>query len=348
MNVYDFELLVLLIIALISSLKIGNQKTKSIVQVFILSVVCGLRYQETLGSDFSAYKIIFENSIYQVNSEFSYWLINYIVRSLTNNFNILLLLIAFIINGCVVWIVNKYSKMPNLSIIIYFVWGEYFTSFNISRQFIAISLYWISIHYLLSKKNKKALALNILAITFHKSSIIIIIITYFIIFISKNINKRSLIFILLIINFTYFLEPSIRNIVCKFIYGKYITSNFEYGTSFMLYIFELVFIVFIILNLDYDFKRYNNFEKFLITMIIPSFLFVILSMRMVLYARLAIYFCLYKIILITNLIIYKDNKKVKILILYIFIIAIILYFYLHTRNDISVYKNYINDYINII
>lgn len=343
MTIYDCLLILLLIVCLISTTKLNNRKFEMVIQITFLTLVSGLRYQETLGSDFSAYKRIFENSIYEVNTDFIYWILNFVVRTFTDDFNIFLIIISFIINLLIVVIVNKYSKMPNLSIVIYFIIGGYFGSFNIMRQYLAISLYWMVIYYIFSNNNKKAVIISILSIGIHKSTLIILLITIPIIKLSKNLNKYKLMLLIVLSHIFYFLEPYLKRIIGTLYYNDYLqTEAFNYGASLNLYIFELVIIMFIIFNLKEYFDSYSPYDKFLITNMIPSFILAIIATRGVLYARFMPYFYVYKIVLIPNLL-YKKDKKTQSLLLYLCFIFLILYFIVILRPDISVYKNKIHD-----
>ena len=342
MMIYDYLIISLLIICLISTTKINNRKLNMITQVTILTLVSGLRYQ-TIGSDFKAYKVIFENSIYGINTEFLYWILNFLVRLFTDNFNVFLIIVSFIINSIIVVIINKYSKMPNLSIVIYVIIGGYFGSFNIMRQYISVSLYWLILYYIFSYNKKVAFIISLISIFIHKSSLIILLITILLIKLSENLNKSKLILLLLLSPVFYLIEPYLKKIIGLVYYNNYLQNDmFDYGASVGLYCLELIIIIFVILNMRKDFKSYTNYEKFMIVSIIPSFIFSIIATRGVLYARLMTYFYMYKIILIPNLL-YKKNKKFRILLIYICIVFLILYFILFERQDILIYKNLIQD-----
>lgn len=173
--------------------------------MFILSIlpaiiVSGIRYN--IGPDYLAVYTSMFNSI--VNGTYKKLVIQYEV-----GFEFLNKLIAhfasdaiwmFVITSAIIILLFFYAMYSNsdyylLSVLILFISGLYFDSFNGIRQYIAIGIFLVSLKYINENNFKKYLFCIAAAATFHTSSIILIP-AYFLRKI--NIRKEYLIGIALI------------------------------------------------------------------------------------------------------------------------------------------------------
>ena len=141
--------------------------------------------------------------------------------------------------------------------------------------------------------------------------------------------------------------PILRKLSTLLMYSGYSNlENFNYGANITIYVLELFIITVILLNNSKSISSYNEVDKILILNMLMSYVFVVLSLKSVLYARFVCYFSIYKVILIPNIISYS-HKKIRPLLIYSLLIFLILYYVFIVRSDISIYKNYISDFIRM-
>lgn len=138
----------------------------------------------------------------------------------------------FVISGLFIVIsflifIYRYSPNVYLSVLLFVTIGGYFTSHNITRQYIAIAICLYAIPYLISRKPIKYFFVTIMAMTFHTSAVVMIPIY----FLAKVSIKRKVI-VLYIVTITLItliydaLFPYLHNLI----YSDYYTEG-SYGTT---------------------------------------------------------------------------------------------------------------------
>jgi len=105
---------------------------------------------------------------------------------------------------------KKYSPYIWLSVLMFITVGQFYTSFNIIRQIIAVAIIFSGSKYLYERNLSKYIFIVLLASTFHKTSIIMILF-YFILNFKFNINKLVITLFALFVSMTFL--DSILNIV---------------------------------------------------------------------------------------------------------------------------------------
>ena len=219
------------------------------VSCVILSLVEGLR-SYTVGTDTVSYVAYFWGEK-TLDFEKGFELFTKAIRLFTDNATIYLLCIAFMINGLVIRAIYKMSKDAAVSLFAYITLYYYFNSFNGLRQYIAVALVMTTYTFLREKKYLKAILTLAVAVQFHKSSVIGILLfpTYVIgakhdtsdrrlatslskISLSEPLRriKRLMIFIGVFILFFVSFDLAIRMITIVFPQYRYYLYS-DYGTG---------------------------------------------------------------------------------------------------------------------
>lgn len=168
--------LIFYIIAFLSfiELNIGKRFGKPVMLFFILLFFCLSFLRWERGSDWEAYKFIFENigsNEYLKNSyEFLFSKLNVIVYDLTGDLSVLLFCEGAIIFFCFYYIIQKYSDGLLISLLVWLSLS--IASIFFTRQAIAIAVCVLSFHYIFQRKLLLYLLMVFIAMLFHKSAFI--------------------------------------------------------------------------------------------------------------------------------------------------------------------------------
>lgn len=274
------------------------------------------RSPDGLSVDYSVYKEIFRlsnNSLEYLYSMFpqndiGYLFINKIFRLFTDNFLILLVFIHTIIIGGFLYYFKKHSKHVWLSILLLITIGGYYITYNLMRQFLAISILLIFSDYLYNRKTVKYFIVVSCVALIHKSALIMI---PFYTFSNINVYKNKKIFIsfLILCSIAFLNFDFLLDLVQSFIYGNYNKNSFGMNTSSIFNLVRpsiiLLFIMINIRNLNLNYSdSVININAILIGSIIMLF-----SMKLQIINRLYYYFLPYSLCLIPNIIPFFKRSK---------------------------------------
>lgn len=199
------------------------------ISVMIPALVAGFRYKN--GTDYLLYYSMF-NSIrrsggFNANNgktiEFGFiWLVKLCCKISQSNvfiyFIIAFFIVFFYVKGC--W---RLSCNVSLSIILFFIIGTYFDSFNGLRQYIAAAITFFAIPYIFEHNLKKYMVLFLLAMCFHNSAIIMLPV-YFVGYYYLDI-KKTLIMSIVILFGGSILFSAITHILPYTNYSFYLDST---------------------------------------------------------------------------------------------------------------------------
>ena len=161
-----------------------NKKGYLILCCIELIVLAGIRGY-TVGADTVVYldaidyygklptsKLFSAELVYPFDFEAGYFLLTKICVFLNMGKTAFLFVIAILIYVPVFVAINRYSKMPYISILCYFAFSMFSYSLGIFRQMIAISILLCGLKYILERKFFKYLLIVILAMLFHTTAIL--------------------------------------------------------------------------------------------------------------------------------------------------------------------------------
>lgn len=292
-----------------------------------MTLVAGLRYY--VGTDYNAYKFMYNNSpnilIDNETSEVGFLLLCKLLNKITSDAQIMFLLTSIIIYTCIVITLKRKSKIFELSMYLFITSYMYYSSMNILRQWIASSIIFLGIDYLINRDWKRYFLIVIIASLFHTSAVIMIFV-YFIInhkFISKKTLLMILIFMVIFMSYDTFLTGFFE--ILEFTkYSSYQDEfiNIDRGVNILrvlVYIIPIAITVIfykgIKLNSSKDIDVIMNLS--LINMILMIF-----GIKHAYFARLCVFFEPYYLLLIPSFVNISDKRMNRI----IYYLIIVLYF----------------------
>lgn len=299
-----------LLYTFLSILLLINKKYYLLIVFFILYIFSAIRFD--VGVDFMAYYESLNNFKYGTSS-FQFEPMNMLIINLINyfefNYQIFLLIYSFLSLVGIYYFINKLSKYKKLSIFIFFTIGiYYFSTFNLLRQSVAVSLLLIGVVKLIEGKDKQFFVLLFFASSFHLSSIIGIVYYFFRI-------RLSIFNYLLIIIILGGLSELFLYLITFTKYVVYLEHlRFSEQPNPGIFLLFIIFSLFIPIFLGYF--RKNKFlelkEVVLVNMNLFSLLIILIGYKMgidfSMIMRLNIYFQ-YQLIILIPIVIYSFQNK---------------------------------------
>lgn len=292
----------------------------------ILWVVSAIRYG--VGTDFWEYYNAINNidNIKDVkNFEYLYYFIIQISKNIVNNGQFFIALMAFLTLFFLFLAISNLSPYPEISIIIFFGLGHYFTSFNAVRQYLAISiiLYALSLYY--TGKKKRSIIFLISPIFIHFSSVIFVILFIFVELIKNKRNIRN--FFLLIFTLIILLFYSYPDLFYQYVfiadYEGYLSSPFAYtGANPIFIVIQLIIFLFYVIFIriyKIDIKS-SDLLSLAIPFSIFSLAFTFLGVRGLIFTRLATYFNIFHLIFIPQILSRVKDKQTRYIFYFILVI----------------------------
>lgn len=296
----------------------GNIKNKQLINnkyfifivLLVLILLSGLRYMNALYSDEWIYRNDYTKignmdikSIFSLKIEPGFVLLNWFLYKISSNPQFLIFICAVITNTLIVLTIAKLSDKFELSIFLFICIGFYFTSFNIMRQYLAISIVFWSIRYVGKGEFKKYLFSVLIASTFHFSALIMI--PTYIIYKGKAWSKWTILTMLTGIAFTVSFAILVNILEVLLVNTKYndylktLTAGY-YGVNtlrILIFIFPLVLLYIWREPLR---KIYPNCD-YLVNLYFIGAMFMVLSSKYVFIARIADYFTIFGVLIIPKL-----------------------------------------------
>lgn len=220
--VYTFTVFLVLIVTLLHDNLKRGKKEFAFIAFFILFILSAIRYR--IGADYTMYEATYNAiraGVAGLRIDISTIVIDKILVFFELPaqwyFAIMSLLGNFIILKT---IENEYKRI-SLSFFIYICGTLYFSSYNTTRQCLAIVIFYYSLRYIEEENLKKYIALNIIGTMFHTSAILFI--PFY--FIAKIDFKKKYFAMMAIV---YFGTGTIVSVASKILvgtkYGMYLTN----------------------------------------------------------------------------------------------------------------------------
>lgn len=177
MTIYLFLIILLSILS-----RYGKINYNLIIAFFLLFIVGGLR-DSSVGSDSQNYAMLFDNYESDATSTHANEPLFLVLFGLTAviglGANGLQMISMLIILVGVFYVVKKWSINPVYSILSYVLLYFYFYSFNTMRQYLAVPFVLLFIYFLHQKETRKSFVCLVIAVLFHYSAIIAILVLIF-------------------------------------------------------------------------------------------------------------------------------------------------------------------------
>lgn len=321
----------------------NNAKLYFFVIYFLLLTIVGGFRGISVGSDTRTYSIVFNwlgnysGNLFdysnQYNYEIGYVFLNKIIYYISQNFQILLIIEMTLLNYSVYKLIQYFSKDWLMSVLVYVGFTYFFLSFNISRQFIAISISLLSLVYFAKGKKKIAICLILLAAIFHRSALLFLIIP---LLSSIQFNKSK--FNLLVI-FNFIMLFPINMLITHVVmnnphYSDSLNQDPELvGVAGILFTIGLA-ILFVFLYFSVDFQRINLIDRIMIISLLIILDLHILSLFSIYVGRIRYVYELLLIVVIPYALSKMKFQKIRILVLLLFYVIGFLFIYKLIPNNI--------------
>ena len=325
MIVYIIQLGLLVCIAFVLNLlkidKAQRDKFFLFISFFTLVFVAGFRGYH-VGTDTNSYLMHWQNGTYRY-MESGFVLLSDVIKTITRNKTVYLFICSAIIYFFMFRAIYKMSESPILSVLFFYLFGYYIWSFNLMRQFIAISFSLNAFYYAKERNIIPYIGYSLLCILFHTSGIVTLV--YFVFFLFPHgmqsrihISKRAFsklvfdwifppAFLIVSLLFSHLLLsnvfiPIVNTLAPRYLH--YFQSDYfgEIGGKS-----SLVISCFVLLGYYYFAEK--NDDKLLNTVILFAGAVVgVISLQFSLLNRIGIYFYILWIYFVPNLIV-KNNLK---------------------------------------
>lgn len=318
-----------------------NQWLTAIVMVtFVL--IAGLRnnigdtffymYSYTL-SDFTWEEVMAEKDI-------GFGILQMILKSFTNDPQLLIFITALVTNVLIVYVLYKYSKLFELSIFIYITSGLYIVSMNGVRQFLASAIVFAASKFLFEGNWKKYFLVVAFGSLFHGSALILIPI-YFIVrrkaWTSSTFVLLTLA-VILIIGYSV-ISDAIFTAIADTHYGEY--QNFQEGGANVIRVaISAIPLIFAFIGRD-KLREIFPYGDYVVNMSLLNFVVMAVATQNWIFARFTIYFGLYNVILMSWVISLFAKRQQKFM-YYIILGFYLVYFYF--ENVVTLNIIYQSDY----
>lgn len=309
-----------------------------------LVIISGLR--SGIGDTFN-YKQIYINNDFTWEYIFSekdigFGIFQMILKQYSEDPQIMVFTAALFTNVLIIIVLYNYSRLFELSTYLYITGGIHLVSMNGIRQVLAAAIIFIATKYLLNGNFIKYAVIVLLASTFHQSALLLLPI-YFVVRVKAWTKYTFLILcsaVLIVLGFnqfTSFLFSAIQDTQ----YSGYTNFN-EGGASIIRVIVSAAPLVVAYLGRE---KLRVVFPKsdYIVNMALLGLVFMIISTQQWIFARVAIYFNLYQLILISWIIEVFSKKDRKFVYYMILVLYFIFYYY---ENVVSLNILYESDWLD--
>lgn len=227
-----------------------------------------------------------------------WYIFNSICKSICKDFWFFQLLHVSIVNGIIFYTISRYSQYRFTAVLLYAVATMLYFNCEILRESLSLSFGLLGLAYYKDKKWLKYYVYVLVALSFHKSAIILLFLPLFYKYAKIDINFRTL---AIIIGVGFIFSSFLLNIIVEYLFPFFYTSFKNYAAMERATMLGNLRSVLIVLLFAYLAKFYANskeqenvyigFKFFLLTNIIGLFL-PVFSMRF------ANYFQVYYLILL--------------------------------------------------
>lgn len=220
--VYTVTVFLVLGVSLLHDTLKREKKKLAFIAFFILFILAAIRYR--IGADYTMYEATYNAiraNVSGLRIDVSTIVLDKILIFLGLSAQWYFVITAFIGNYIVLKTITSESSKISLCFFIYICGTLYFTSYNTTRQCLAIVIFYYSLRYIKQENPKKYIALNIIGVLFHTSAIMFI--PFY--FIAQIDFKKKYFAVMAIV---YLCSGTIVSIASKILagtkYGMYLTN----------------------------------------------------------------------------------------------------------------------------
>ncbi|WP_062109522.1 EpsG family protein [Bacillus niameyensis] len=308
--------------------------------LMVLVLVSGLR--SNIGDTY-VYKKIYETNEFtwgyiSLQKDMGFGILQMALKMFSDDPQIMILATAVITNLLIIIVFFKYSRMFEISTYVYVAGGLFLVSMNGIRQLLAASIIFIGTKYLIEGNWVRYFIIVFIASTFHQSALILVPIYFIVRY--KAWSKATyilLIFSVVVVvgyeQFSSLLFSAIEDTQ----YGHY--SGFDEGGANMIRVFvDAVPLLIAFLGRE-KLREIFPSSDYVVNMSLIGLLFMIISTQNWIFARFAIYFNLYQLILIAWIIKLFHEKYQRFVYFALIVCYFFYYYYENVINQTIVYRS---------
>lgn len=310
MGFYILLLIIVLALFFVSYRYPYSEKITSLIFLMLLILIGGFR--DRIGWDYNSYVNWYLNGARDDNFEFGFLATMEIFRYFNLNYKFLFFFFSFFTYLFAYLGIRKYTKKSSLPLLLYFLVPVLFLySFTYVRQYLSVTIAFYAFTFLLEKKYLIYVLLMILGISFHYSCLIPFIV-FFLVYVYSDFVKNQNLYLLIGISFIisrigiiYWASLLLKD--SHYLY--YVSNTFAVKVPFLKL---LVLNIMGLLVIKYFEKNgfQNNYQKKLLLLYICSIIFLNTFSESTELTRIYIYFRIFEIILVADIIRYAiKNKK---------------------------------------
>ncbi len=298
-----------------------------LVTISVVVLICFSGFRDSVGIDFFTYKMMYENlNNYYLHSIEPVWFpLAQLLHSFHFSFVGWCLVTSLVILVGFQYGFWKLSKSISLSWLFFLITILFATSMNVVRQYVAMSIVFAGTYLVLEKKWKWFCVVVMIALQFHVSAIVSLVIPLL-----YSVKRKKILWIGLLVSFLFgealmniFME-GIRSLVQGFIglsesrrtYG-YDVDSIDNGIASGLYKYTLniiaVLLIIICEKMRDKNKEYFLYKNFLLNLFITSVIVYNMFMTFQVYRRLYEYFFMYVTLLIPYICVRHQNAQVRLI-----------------------------------
>lgn len=241
------------------------------------------------------------------NFEFGYVIFNKLLAYISDNPKLLIFVTTLIVEGGFFRAILKYSKYPCFSYYIFNLFIFNYTSVNLIRLFIAISICLFALDFIEKKKPVFFVLLVVLAFFFHSSALAFLLVYP----VSRlKINQITLLVVFVVSGLLYVFSTKIIQLAFQFV--SYYASRYEDdlgtgdGWGMLLLILGITVFCFLYRN---DAEQSDSRFPIWFSMLLLSFFFGVIALRLTIAARIMWFFKVVLIFLVPNMMAMFTEKK---------------------------------------
>jgi len=307
MNIYVFNIIILLILSLIDIYCIsqkevlinGSNKRQKIKVFTIFTMFIVLTVEMGLRGDFQTdtlnYYYIFLADGYDLfvdKGEYVFALLMFLSKLISPDYVVFLLITAILMAFFYTKFVAKESNIAWLSFLILFASGSFYTGFNIMRQVFAAAFFSLSYKYIYKQKFFNYLICILIATCVHYSALLLLP-AYFLPKIKwRRLKTELIVFLIAIIGVAVYLFSDVMLNIALNYFSDYSADGaygIDWGNTLSSVLKSVLMVLFVILNRKY-FDLKNERDAFIFNGCVVYLLFAIGGYNVFLIQRFTHYF----------------------------------------------------------
>lgn len=308
-----------------------NNKYTSIclgaIAIIMASLVCGLRYG--VGTDFFEYQNWFFRYIDAMpsanTSDIGFAIFIKILQIFSKNPQIMYIAVAFFVNIMVMIFIKRNTKWYDMGYFLFIALSLYYSSFNIMRQWIAISMFLYALKYAFDGKFIKYSIVILVASTFHATAILLLPV-YFLF--KLKLNRRNTIILMVSLFIILFSFEPIINFIANLTgidatrYLRYFKQDGNSAGGYAYFIFACAtYILYLLVNKNYIANIKNGEQH--IKLLMVTILVCLVGAGSSIFTRLQLYFVPILLICIPNCISFINKRQRKVIVICIYLVGMI-------------------------